>query len=187
MVYFKRYRMQFEILGSMEVAEYADPQVHFEPWRESLTGLHASAKWESFRREIDANVFPCLGDREGCQQLMREIAGRTNYVPEATWLAVHQTEPDEYLTPIGTIQGLRSSPQDGAIQNIGVVPSWRGRGIGKQLIQRALVGFQSVGCRRVSLEVTVHNASAIRLYESLGFERVETVFKVGNLAINERR
>ena len=77
----------------------------------------------------------------------------------------------------GTIQGLRVGPVLGAIQNIGVVPDWRGRGLGKELIRRALGGFLDTGCRTVSLEVTTHNLSAIGLYQSVGFEIAETVFK----------
>lgn len=109
---------------------------------------------------------------------MRDIASKNNFVPEATWLAVTGAGT-AWEAPIGTIQGLRISPVLGAIQNIGVVPAWRGHGIGRELIQRALNGFQSVGCRQVTLEVTVHNLSAIRLYRSIGFQPMETVFKYG--------
>ena len=43
-------------------------------------------KFSSFCYEIDANVFPCLGNREGCYRLMREIARRDGFLPNATWL-----------------------------------------------------------------------------------------------------
>ena len=42
----------------------------FIPWDESLLEAHAEAKYLSFRLEIDANVFPCLGELHGCQRLM---------------------------------------------------------------------------------------------------------------------
>ena len=32
--------------------------------------VHAEVKYKSFREELDSNVFPCLGDREGCRRLM---------------------------------------------------------------------------------------------------------------------
>jgi ribosomal protein S18 acetylase RimI-like enzyme len=78
---------------------------------------------------------------------------------------------------VGTIQGLRSGPGHGAIQNIGVVEAWRGRGVGKELIRRALRGFYLTGCRMVTLEVTTHNFRAIELYESVGFTTIETLYK----------
>jgi ribosomal protein S18 acetylase RimI-like enzyme len=138
--------------------------------------LHAQVKWESFRQEMDGNVFPSLANREGCRQLMRDISTKTTFVPEATWLACTKglTGKDE---GIGTIQGLRSGALHGAIQNIGVVASWRGRGVGKELLRRSLRGFYLTGCRFVTLEVTTHNLRAMELYESVGFQRIETLYK----------
>ncbi len=52
---------------------------------------------------------------------------------------------------VGTIQGLRTNADLGSIQNIGVVPDFRGKGVGRELIRRALVGFREVGCRFVKL------------------------------------
>ena len=160
-----------------------DCSIRFLPWSDKVLGQHALAKWDSFRLEIDANVFPCLGDRDGCRQLMRDISLRANFVPEATWLAM--ADPDgKPEIPVGTIQGLRLNALEGAIQNIGVVPAFRGKGVGRELLIRALHGFRDTGCSKVNLEVTVHNTGAIRLYESVGFRYVETVFKVGNVPVN---
>jgi len=176
-VFFKRYRMQVELPCRVPLRSL-DANIAFLPWEPVLLGMHATAKWESFRNEMDGNVFPCLADREGCRKLMRDIVTKSHFVPEATWLAVQRVdgEPD---VPLGTIQGLRTGATLGAIQNIGVVPAARGRGIGRELIRAALLGFEATGCRQVSLEVTMHNLAAIRLYRSLGFMRSETVFKYG--------
>ena len=46
---------------------------------------HADVKYLSFRTEIDANVFPCLGDCDGCLRLMHEIRQKPGFLPEATW------------------------------------------------------------------------------------------------------
>jgi hypothetical protein len=175
--------MQFD-LRAVSIPEHQyDPSVDFLEWENRLVLPHALCKWESFRREIDANVFPCLAEREGCKQLMRDIAQKDNFVPEATWLAYLRPVGTRTIQAVGTIQGLRTNSQNGAIQNIGVVPDFRGKGIGRELIRRSLIGFRSQGCRYVNLEVTIHNLGAIRLYESIGFAKVETVFKVGNLQL----
>jgi len=113
---------------------------------------------------------------------MRDLSQRANFVPEATWLAMGQ-QPGGLETPAGTIQGLRLDGKLGAIQNIGVVPAFRGRGIGQSLLRLALRGFRDSGCTEVQLEVTVHNLGAIRLYESMGFRYTNTVFKVGNIPV----
>ena len=65
----------------------------------------------------------------------------------------------------------------GAIQNVGVVPSYRGQGLGRALVRQALEGFYQAGLRRAYLEVTAENASAIRIYRNLGFRRSKTLYK----------
>lgn len=178
-VFFKRYRMRVELPCRIAERSHVDG-VQFLPWHPKQVSMHALAKWESFRNEMDGSVFPCLADREGCRQLMRDIASKNSFVPEATWLAV-ENHGTEWEAPLGTIQGLRAGTVQGAIQNIGVVPGARGRGIGRELIRRSLLGFHAAGCRSVTLEVTIHNLSAIQLYRSVGFVRTETVFKYGLL------
>ena len=182
-VYFKRHKMQIDLLKFDRTHASGESLFRFIPWSDKVLGQHALAKWDSFRLEIDANVFPCLGDRDGCWQLMRDISLRSNFVPEATWLAMAHPE-GKLEVPAGTIQGLRLNIIEGAIQNVGVVPQFRGLGLGSELIQRALQGFREIGCMKVNLEVTIHNTGAIRLYESIGFRYIETVFKVGNVSVN---
>ncbi len=188
-VFIKRLRMQVDLSGIAQWLDSFRPeiaaqsnssreqgQVVWLPWHSKLIGAHAQAKWESFRHEMDGSVFACLADREGCRQLMRDLAGRTDFVPEATWLAILRDEQGNEQ-PLATIQGLLANHGYGSIQNIGVIPSWRGRGLGKELLRRCLSGYRDNGCRSVSLEVTTHNLAAIRLYESVGFRVIETVFK----------
>ena len=178
-VFVKRYRMQIELATSQNWVNQAPGENSVLTWvacHPKLVHQHAQVKWESFRQEMDGSVFPSLASREGCRQLMREISTKDNFVPEATWLAC-VGEPSGKDIPVGTIQGLRVGALHGAIQNIGVVASWRGRGVGKELIRRSLQGFYLTGCRFVTLEVTTHNFRAIELYESVGFKTSETVYK----------
>jgi ribosomal protein S18 acetylase RimI-like enzyme len=77
----------------------------------------------------------------------------------------------------GTIQGVVDAEGCGSIQNVGVVPSLRGLGLGSCLIEQALAGFQRLGLRRAFLEVTADNKPAVRLYHRLGFRTVRTIYK----------
>ena len=70
----------------------------------------------------------------------------------------------------------------GGVQNIGITPAHRGRGIGTCLIQQALTGFKQAGLQRAYLEVTARNKGAIRLYRRLGFRRARTVYKAVEMA-----
>ncbi|MGC4004291.1 MAG: GNAT family N-acetyltransferase [Pirellulales bacterium] len=78
----------------------------------------------------------------------------------------------------GTIQGVVDGASFGSIQNIGVVPAYRGKGLGAVLLARALQGFREAGVRRAYLEVTSQNDGAVRLYRRLGFTKARTLYKV---------
>ena len=181
LTYFERYQMRYEIGQTPLVPSAPDGSVHMLPWRDDLVRSHAWVKYRAFCHEIDAIVFPCLAQSDGCLKLMNDIRGRSNFVPEATLLAAVRCPNTGTFQPVGTIQGLRSNPQDGAIQNVGIIPEYRGRGIAAALLRAAIAGFEAVGCRRVHLEVTTQNTAAIRLYERCGFQCVATVFKASEV------
>jgi len=180
--YFKRYRMEADLRECHLARPAVPPGYRLLPWQPELLEVHAQTKFLSFAEEIDAHVFPCLGDAEGCLRLMREIAAKAGFLPEATWLAAYddpETGRPEYC---GTIQGLDTQNGYGSIQNLGGVPRHRGRGLGRCLLCHALDGFWQIGLFRVSLEVTAENRSAIRLYRGQGFNVVKTVFKAAEAA-----
>ena len=55
------------------------------------------------------------------------------------------------------------------VLGMGLLPAWRGQGLGRRLAEATLVQAQSTGLERVQLEVFVDNVRAIALYEKLGF------------------
>jgi GNAT superfamily N-acetyltransferase len=181
LTYFKRFRMEID-LAKMPGPFPALPEGYrFRAWSADLLPLHAAVKYQSFRMEVDANVFPCLGDPEGCHRLMTEITRREGFLPQATWLIESWDDSDLLWRPVATIQGVRDREGNGSIQNLGVVPEARSAGIGQSVLLRALYGYREVGINLVSLEVTAQNTGAIRLYERMGFHAVRTVYKAVEL------
>ena len=55
------------------------------------------------------------------------------------------------------------------INNVALLPAYRGQGIGTSLMQHVLDEGQRLGARRATLEVRASNQAARRLYERLGF------------------
>jgi hypothetical protein len=104
-------------------------------------------------------------------QLMTEIRRKPGFLPEATWLLC---SPAGYC---GTVQGIRERIGLGGIQNLGVTPSQRERGLGTALLLQALHGFRRSGMGRAYLEVTAQNDGAVHLYHRLGFRRRKTLYK----------
>lgn len=173
--YFKRFRMELDLDRVDLSAPAVEPPYRLIGWSERAIRDHARAKYASFREEMDATIFPCLARLDGCLRLMKDLAARDNFVPEATWLITHQ--PDRKpAEPIGTIQGL-SVENWGAIQNLGIAAPHRGHGLGAVLLARAAAGFRQVGLQKMHLEVTTDNTAAIRFYQRLGFRKARTVFK----------
>lgn len=168
--YYKRFRMEAD-LDAPILTPALPPGYVWEAWREPLIDLHAEVKFLSFRDEVDSNLFPCLGERTGCQRLMREIRRKPGFLPAACWLIGCEAGY------VGAVQGVTDRNVMGAIQNIGVVPSYRGLGLGKALIRQAMLGFRSVGLRRVYLEVTAENRAAVMMYRDVGFRRAKTLYK----------
>ena len=175
--YFKRFRMEVDLAGRAFPDVRLPAGYELVAWDQTLLDGHAEAKYHSFRGEIDANVFPCLGEYTGCHRLMNEIRQKDGFLPGATWLAMYCPGERKRPEPCGTIQGVRDYSGLGAVQNLGVTPEHRGMGIGAALLGRALEGFWNAGLTRAFLEVTAQNLGAIQLYQRLGFYRIRTVYK----------
>lgn len=57
---------------------------------------------------------------------------------------------------------------------IAVHPTWRRRGIARQLLEQAMTQARQASCCKATLEVRVSNVAAQRLYFQLGFAPVGT-------------
>src|SRR5215213_10450773 len=105
--YFKRFRMEFDLRGRRSIPLVVPHGYRLMAWQPELLSEHAEAKYLSFRNEIDADVFECLADLEGCRRLMNEISVKDGFLPEATWLAVYTGGGEAECC--GTIQGIRAT------------------------------------------------------------------------------
>ncbi len=168
--YFKRFRMEID-LNELPPVPRLPEGYGWLAWDYAHLELHAEVKFHSFYEEIDSVVFPSLSTREGCSYLMREISRKPGFRSEATWLL---RNGENFC---GTVQGVRERNGMGAIQNLGIVPSHRGRGLGRALLLQALHGFVRAGLGRAFLEVTAQNEPAVRLYREVGFRFRKTIYK----------
>jgi ribosomal protein S18 acetylase RimI-like enzyme len=168
--YFKRYKMEADLDG-LPPPPRLPPGLALLPWDGRLLDAHSDVLYASFVGEVDSVVFPSLGDRQGCRTLMMAISRKRGFLAAATWLL---TGPDG---AIGTVQGVRERAGLGAIQNLGVLPAWRGRGVGTALLVQSLYGFRRSGLTNALLEVTATNGGALRLYRRVGFRCARTLYK----------
>jgi RimJ/RimL family protein N-acetyltransferase len=55
------------------------------------------------------------------------------------------------------------------VLGVGLLPAWRGQGVGERLMRPALEAARALGLSRVELRVRADNERAISLYRKLGF------------------
>ncbi len=173
--YFKRFKMETE-LDAVPPPPPLPAGYAWAAWDETLLDAHAEVLLGSFHGGLDAIVFPSLGDAFGCRLLMSEIARKAGFLPGATWLVTCAEGP------VGSVQGIHDLPGLGSIQNLGVLPAHRGRGLGEALLLQALAGFRSAGLGLALLEVTAQNDAAVRLYRRLGFRRRKILYRAVEVA-----
>jgi len=98
----------------------------------------------------------------------------------ATFLNLHALYPETFLVYVDTSHGQRGEEilgyivfsQDGHILSIAVLPQHRRKGIGRQLLQRAMAAS---GLKKVWAEVRRSNRGAQAFYSKMGFQRIGVV------------
>ncbi len=80
---------------------------------------------------------------------------------------------------IGTCVVMRcwDRPNEVMVLSMGIRPGWRGRGLGQRFMLGVLERLRQRGLRAVSLMVGADNRRAIRVYQDVGFEVVETTLE----------
>lgn len=168
--YFKRFRMELDLRPPRPPAVLPHG-FYWLPWADALLNTHADVKHRGFEDHLDAVLFPCLGSVAGCRDLMTAIRNKSGFCPAATWLVSGRDGC------VATVQGVIDEYGCGGIQNLGVLPEYRGRGIGRAVMLKALAGFAAAGSPRAFLEVTASNHAAVKMYRSLGFRSHKTVYR----------
>jgi ribosomal protein S18 acetylase RimI-like enzyme len=83
----------------------------------------------------------------------------------ARWLLARQEG-----VPVGVLLLMAAEGGEWEVAYVGVVPEARGRGVGRELMLKALVEARAGGARRLVLSVDGRNRPAWGLYRGLGFE-----------------
>lgn len=68
--------------------------------------------------------------------------------------------------------GMYQSPPEGEITNVAVAKDFRGKGLGRQLVDAIKEKASEIGIREIYLEVRQSNESAIHVYGSAGFDEI---------------
>lgn len=172
----KRNQMVFDFTTTVLAPPQLPTSFWFAEWSSALIKPHADVLHRSFCNDSDGAVFTTFRQYSHCERLMQVLADNPAFLSDATLLIAYG-DPDGFFEYVANIQGLKLSEEVGAIQNVAVLPEYRRRGIGQALVQGALQGFQRAGVKRVTLEATSDNLSAVNLYQRIGFTTFRVYFK----------
>ena len=94
--------------------------------------------------------------------------------------------PDDDAPPAGVAQlrfryGIWWAAEDCLLEDLFVLESARGTGLGRALLELAIEQAAERGCRRIELDVNDNNDAALALYRSVGFDNRDDRYGGGNL------
>ena len=98
----------------------------------------------------------------------KDIARKMKVAPEM--FLVYELDGKIVGTVMAGYEGHR-----GWINYLGVLPEYQGRGLGRELMDRAEVLLVERGCPKINLQVRTNNTKVIKFYEAIGFSRDEVV------------
>lgn len=136
----------------------------------SLGDLNEMAKLtlDTYTSVIDRKLTYHYQSLPECLEFLSNLVFRPgcgNFLPEASYSARDLRTNDL----MGYVLTSRISPQDGHIPQIAVAPAHQGKGLGAELLGRAIRYLALNGYQRVSLTVTQSNSAALTLYQRFGF------------------
>lgn len=136
----------------------------------SLGDLDEMAKLtvNTYASVIDRRITYHYQSLADCLEFLNNLVFRPgcgNFLPEASYSARDPRTNDL----MGYVLTSRISPQDGHIPQIAVAPTHQGKGLGTELLGKAVRYLGLNGYQRVSLTVTESNQAALALYQRFGF------------------
>ncbi len=119
---------------------------------------------------LDETIEAMFGGQNGHDwrwRKARHIELETNANPAGAFVAEESGRIVAYVTTT-----LNRAAGSGRIANLAVVAELRGRGVGRQLIARALDWFRTEGLSYALIESMSHNEAGRGLYTSIGFQEI---------------
>ncbi|MBR1219218.1 GNAT family N-acetyltransferase [Bradyrhizobium sp. U87765 SZCCT0131] len=127
------------------------------------------------RKDIAALVamISALAAHHGDASSIDEMRLERDAFCATPWIHFLVAEADGEVVGFAALRPFYSAPQGVRameLHNLFVVPSWRGRAVGRALVEAALQHARGRGCRSFSVGTATDNAAARAFYCHLGFE-----------------
>ena len=100
---------------------------------------------------------------------------------DVTWYAERKAEDTKSRVYIALLDEIyigkldvSLSEREAYIAGFGVLPPYRGRGYGRQILAQTIREIRATGQNNIGLEVATENKNALSLYQSCGFQEVSS-------------
>jgi ribosomal protein S18 acetylase RimI-like enzyme len=141
-----------ETRASVEIVPIA--QDHIESFHRALDSVARERRYLSFLEAPpleSVRAFVLDNIKQGCPELVAVSAGQV-----VGWCDI-VPKPRPIYAHVGVL-------------GMGLLPEFRGRGLGDRLIRQTLAAARAFRLNRVELSVRENNAGAVALYKRVGFE-----------------
>jgi len=139
--------------------------------------LFAQAIRASYQESLDCPGLNGLRDIEDVilgHQAAGGMGGLSEFEPRL-WRVLLHRQNNAPPQPCGVLLLCRTDPHDSMeLVYIGLAPAVRRRGLGKFLVQEALIAAADENRRRITLAVDARNLPALQMYYRHGFQRIGT-------------
>jgi len=173
---FHLYTRQFMLLDLRKPAESKpgpSGSLRLDRWNDRFFEPCAKLIYLCYADHIDGEINDQYRSRSGALKFLKNIIllpGCGQFIPGASFV-LRQPGDDELIAVVLTSE---VSPGVGHTTQICVLPGYQGHGIGRMLMQTSAEALRGMRFRELTLTVTTENTSAVRLYESLGFNTIRT-------------
>lgn len=166
------------VVHRSDVETLVEPQLprgyEFEPWNKAMKTSTAKLLVEINDQSIDNLLLPFFTTIGGCERFVQDMIDNSfgGLGDECTRVLTHNKEP------IGICFLTRISSDTINIPEVGILSAHRRKGLGKALVIHSLSNLIAThsDSSEIYLTVTLDNAAARKLYESIGFKQTkETV------------
>lgn len=140
------------------------PSMSFHPWTAAGATEFYQVYEEAFRTRTRFTINQSAWQFHFANQEDGE------FQPDLSLLVKDGDQPVAYAICHRSSQGEGESPASAWVQQMGVHPGWRRRGIGSALLAETMRRLAAAGHRHALLSVNVDNPQARSLYQYLGFE-----------------
>jgi ribosomal protein S18 acetylase RimI-like enzyme len=168
-------RIPFELLGNSAVTELSLPPettIRVAEDDDELIGLMARA-FEISLDPRDRQLVEHHGARAVAAAMVRDATDGTAYQCERVWwsLVDWAGAPAGFVLPVVFTGCARDDVDEGTIYHIGVLPEFRGRGLGRILLKNCSNTLLRHGVWQISSDTAAENRPMIRLFELQGWTR----------------